>query len=56
MKLHSIKKKGSKSELTGGCSLNGQIKWWIKKYKKGLWQMKKGLWQMKESFVHESSS
>ena len=29
MELYFIKGKGSKSELTGGCSLNGQIKWWI---------------------------
>ena len=26
MELLSIKEKGSKSELIGGCSLNGQIK------------------------------
>ena len=31
MELHFTKGKGSKSEITCGCSLNGQIKWWIQK-------------------------
>ena len=35
MELHYIKEKGNISELTGGCSLNGQIEWWIQKCKKG---------------------
>ena len=48
MELHSIKEKVSTSELTSGCSLNGQTEWWIQKYKKGLWQVE-------ESFVHDTS-
>ena len=31
MELHSIKEKESKSKSTGGCPLNGQMKWWIQK-------------------------
>ena len=48
MELHSIKEKGNTSELTGGCSLNGQIEWWTQKYKKRLWQVD-------ESFVHDTN-
>ena len=47
MELHSIKDKGSTSELTSGCSLNGQAEWWIQK-------CEKGLWQVEESFVHDT--
>ena len=48
MELHSIKEKVSTSKLTSGCSLDGQIEWWVQKYKKGLWQVE-------ESFMHDTS-
>ena len=47
MELLSIKEKGSTSEFTSVCSLNGQIQWWIQK-------CKKGLWQVEESFMHDT--
>ena len=48
IELHSVKEKESKSELTGGWSLNGQIKWWIQ-------MCKKCLQQVEESFVHDAT-
>ena len=42
MELHSVKEKGSKYELTGGCSLNGQISDGYRKWKKvcGNWTLR----------------
>ena len=52
MELHFVKGKGSKSKLTGGCSLNGQIKWWTQKVKK---EKVCGKWTQRREFVHGTS-
>ena len=48
MELHSIKEKESKSKLTGGCPLNGQMVMNAESVKKVC-----GKW--KKSFVHGTS-